>query len=123
VGAASRVAHLSDDELRSFYGGAEVFLLPSLLEGFGLPIVEALASGTPVVCARSIGAVEFVERGVVPVDTSSVEPIIEAVSEMARDDGLRERLVRDGGEQARSLTIPLMCERTMDVYREAAGSK
>jgi glycosyltransferase involved in cell wall biosynthesis len=113
-----RLGRVSDEELARLYRGARCLAYPSLYEGFGIPIVEAMASGTPVVTSRG-GATEEVAGGagvlVDPLDPAAIAAGIEEAS--AR----RDELVRAGLERARVFAWDDVARRTADVYREAAA--
>ena len=108
--------HLSDDQLRMFYGGAEAFLLPSMIEGFGLPLLEAAACGTPCIAGRRVGATSYIGHAVEVVDIGDVDSTVGSILRARERD-------RDSVRRAVSgLTLTGMAERTAAVYREAIGS-
>jgi glycosyltransferase involved in cell wall biosynthesis len=113
-----RVGRVPDEALARLYRGSRCLAYPSLEEGFGLPIVEAMASGTPVVTSRG-GATEEVAGGaavlVDPLDVASIATGIEDAS--AR----RDELVRAGLERARAFDWAETARRTAEVYREAVS--
>ena len=113
-----RLGRVSDDELARLYRGARCLAYPSLEEGFGIPIVEAMASGTPVVTSRG-GATEEIAGGaavlVDPLDPASIAAGIEEAASR------RDELVRLGLERARAFDWTETARRTADVYREAAA--
>ena len=112
------LGRVSDAELARLYRGARCLAYPSLEEGFGIPIVEAMASGTPVVTSRG-GATEEVagEAAVLvdPLDPTSIAGGIEVAQER------RDELARAGLERARAFDWAETARRTADVYREAAA--
>ena len=113
-----RLGFVSDEELARQYRGALCLCYPSLYEGFGIPVVEAMACGTPVVTSRGTsteevagGAAELVE----PADVDSIAAGIERA--LAR----RDELVRLGLERARAFGWDRAARETVDVYREVAA--
>jgi len=85
----------------ALYQGAEIFLYPSLFEGFGLPPLEAMALGTPVVASNAASIPEVVGDAALLVDARSPEKMAEAISRLADDKELRARMVRLGEERIR----------------------
>jgi glycosyltransferase involved in cell wall biosynthesis len=109
---------VDDDELARLYRGAAALVYPSLYEGFGLPVLEAMACGTPVVTSRDSAPAEVAGGAAVLVDPLDVEGIAEGIREaIARRDELRTA----GLERARAFTWEAAAKATADVYREAAA--
>jgi hypothetical protein len=95
------VDYVSDDELPRFYRGASVFVFPSRFEGFGMPVVEAMASGTPVVCSNHPSLDEAAGDAALRVDPEDPLAIAQGIDE-ARER--RDELVPKGLEHARRFT-------------------
>jgi glycosyltransferase involved in cell wall biosynthesis len=112
------LGRVSDQELARLYRGARCLAYPSLAEGFGIPIVEAMASGTPVVTSRGGATEELAGRAAVLVDPLDVASIAAGLEEAT---ARREELVRAGLERARAFTWGETAHRTAEVYREAAA--
>jgi glycosyltransferase involved in cell wall biosynthesis len=93
--------HVSDDELPSLYRGAAVFAYPSFFEGFGMPVLEAMASGTPVVASSHPSLDEAAGDAAVRVDPERPEAIAEGIEQALRD---RDSLVAKGFEHAKRFT-------------------
>ncbi|TML89544.1 MAG: glycosyltransferase family 4 protein [Actinobacteria bacterium] len=107
-----------DEELARLYRGAAAVAYPSLYEGFGIPIVEAMACGTPVVTSAGGATEEIAGGAAVLVDPRDPAAIAAGLEEaVARRDELRAR----GLERARAFSWDEVARRTVDVYREAAG--
>jgi glycosyltransferase involved in cell wall biosynthesis len=107
--------HVESGELASLYRGAEAFVFPSRYEGFGLPIVEAMASGTPVV-ATAVGAIpEVAGEAAVLVEPGNPVALAGGIERALAD---RDRLVRAGLERARLYSWRETAQRTLAVYRE-----
>jgi glycosyltransferase involved in cell wall biosynthesis len=117
VGVQS-VGFVDDAELARLYRGAGCLVYPSLYEGFGLPVLEAMASGTPVVTTTGSAPAELADGAAVLVNPMNTEAIAAGIQEaLAR----REELRGAGLERARSYTWDAAARATMDVYREAAA--
>lgn len=113
---------LPDDAMPLLYGGAEVVVLPAFVEGFGLPALEAMACGVPVVCGSGVGALAYLRAGAVEVDPSRPQVIAAAVQGLIEDGAARTRLGEAGRAAAGALTIAAMAKATVAVYREARDS-
>lgn len=115
------------EDLAALYRGAQVVLLPSFEEGFGLPALEAMAAGTPVVVSNIPALLEVTGEAALHADPHSAESIAAAVERILRDDALRAELRRRGPEQARRFTWRRCAELTRRayeaVYRTARPSR
>lgn len=111
------VGHLPIDAVQDFYAGAEALIVPSHLEGFGLPALESLACGVPVVCGAGLGALPYVRSGVLEVDVRQPAEIVAAVVRLLDDATLRARLADAGQAAAAELSRERMARATLDVYR------
>ncbi|NTV29135.1 MAG: glycosyltransferase family 4 protein [Candidatus Omnitrophica bacterium] len=104
--------------MRTLYSGAELFVMPSLYEGFGLPPVEAMACGTPVVCSKATSLPEAVGDAAVMIDATRPEEIAHAAVEVLRNDTLRKELVRRGVVRAAQLSEQSLSKRMFDFLRD-----
>jgi glycosyltransferase involved in cell wall biosynthesis len=112
------VGFVDDDELARLYRGAQCLVYPSLYEGFGLPVLEAMACGTPVVTSATGATAEVAGEAAVLVDPLDVEAIAAGIREaIERRDELRAA----GLERASRFTWDKAAQQTVDVYREAAA--
>jgi len=109
--------YVCDEDLSLLYQGAEVFCYPSLYEGFGFPILEAMASGVPVATSISSSCLEVGGRAAVYFDPMSVEDIAEKLSQTLTNSELRAKRVKEGIEWARRFTWEETARQTIDVYR------
>lgn len=109
------LGHVSQTVLTAYYRGAQCFVLPSLYEGFGLPVVEAMASGTPVVSTTVSAIPEVAEGAAILVPAKDPEALADGI---LRALGERDRLVAAGLERAKRYSWSEMCRRTLNVYRE-----
>ena len=119
TGRVHLVGHVEDDELPALYSAARALVFPSLYEGFGLPALEAMASGTPVIASNTTGLAETVGDAGLTVDPTSAEAVAEAMRRVLDDGALRERLVAAGRARAAEFTWARAARATADVYREA----
>lgn len=121
--AGGRVHHLenaTDAQLRSLYDGALFAVYPSHYEGFGFPVVEAMALGLPVITTRG-GALAEVAGGAARIcDPLDVDSIAAALDEFASDDAERGRFAALGRERAAAFTWRRCAELHLDAYRRAA---
>jgi glycosyltransferase involved in cell wall biosynthesis len=107
-----------DDELARLYRGARCFVYASLYEGFGIPVLEAMACGTPVVTSRGGGTEEVANGAAVLVDPRDPSEIATGIERAVLQ---RDELVRRGRERAHAFTWGAAADATVDVYREAAA--
>lgn len=114
--------YVPDEHLPALYSGADLFVFPSLYEGFGLPPLEAMACGTPVVCSNAASLPEVVGDAAVTVDPYDVDALAEAMHRVLADRELREDLRARGLARARQFTWERTARETLAVYREVCGA-
>jgi glycosyltransferase involved in cell wall biosynthesis len=115
------LGYLKDDTLTVLYRLASVFVFPSLYEGFGLPPLEAMASGTPVVTSNVSSLPEVTGNAAVLVDPYDVESIEDGMRRVLDDPKLAEELRLKGLQRAREFSWERSVEKTQRVYREVAA--
>ena len=106
---------VSDEELRKLYRGATALVFPSLEEGFGLPILEAMQAGTPVLTSRASATMEVAGDAALLVDPRDTESIHEGLMRLMADPDLRADLARRGHERVRDFDASVQAERLHDV--------
>ena len=111
------------DVLRIFYDLAKIFVFPSLYEGFGLPPLEAMAHGTPVVTSNTSSVPEVVGNAAVLVNAENVFEIMRALLRVLLDPPLRERLKQRGYDQVRKFSWDESAGQILDVYREVGDKR
>jgi glycosyltransferase involved in cell wall biosynthesis len=124
LGVADRVrfpAWISDEQLEELYASASCFVLPSLIEGFGLTVLEAMARGLPVACSNRPALPEVAGDSALLFDPLDQAAVTDAVRRLLRDPELRASLARRGRERARSFTWRRTAEETLASYRRALG--
>jgi glycosyltransferase involved in cell wall biosynthesis len=111
---------VDEQTLAAFYQMAEALLLPSLFESFGLPIVEAMASGCPVVTSNCYGAKEIAAEAAVLVDPKSVDSIAEGIERVLSEPPLRASLIQKGYERSSVFTWDRCAAQTLSVLERIA---
>src|SRR5688572_9053767 len=117
------LGYLEDETLSVLYRLASVFVFPSLYEGFGLPPIEAMASGTPVVTSNVSSMPEVAGDAAVLVDPYNVESIVEGIARVLGDPALAAELRRKGIARARDFSWARSVARTREVYQEICASR
>jgi len=117
------VGYVAPQDLPALYGAATAFVYPSLFEGFGLPPLEAMACGTPVVTSNTTALPEVVGDAALLINPRSVGDLAAALRRLLDDDELRLRLRAAGPRRAALFSWEHTARATLQVYREAALSK
>ncbi len=123
LGLSGRVVtpgFVPDEDLPPLYGGAEAFLFPSLYEGFGLPVAEAMACGCPVITSSISSMPEVAGSAGILVDPCSVGEIRGAMKLILEDDALSLRMSKEGVEQAAQFSWERSAKETIELLRELA---
>jgi glycosyltransferase involved in cell wall biosynthesis len=114
------VGLLPEEDLPAFYSAAAAFVYPSLFEGFGLPILEAMACGTPVIASTRASIPELVGDAGLLVDPEDVEALAAAMGRVLLDRALADELARRGLVRSRQYSWEETARRTLAVYRAVA---
>ncbi len=114
---------VNDHVLRDFYRNASLFVYPSLYEGFGLPPLEAMASGVPVVTTMTSSIPEVVGDAALMVSPYDVKQLAETMNMVLRDPEVRARLITKGREQVRKFNWTRVARNTLAVYYEVYNTK
>jgi len=112
--------YVAAEDLPALYSGAEALALPSLAEGFGMPLLEAMACGTPVVASRTTSIPEVAGDAGVLFDPEDVEDIVGALIRVVTDSELRATLVARGLARAAQFTWERTAKETLAVYEAVA---
>ena len=110
------------DVLRIFYDQAKIFVFPSLYEGFGLPPLEAMASGTPTVVSNRTSLPEVTGGAAALIDPDDVEALARTLESLLEDRARLECMARMGVEHARQFTWRECARETLKVYQHAVGA-
>jgi glycosyltransferase involved in cell wall biosynthesis len=114
---------VEDADLVKFYGACDLFVFPSFYEGFGLPILEAMACGRAVVCSRVTAMPEVANAAGILFDPDSKEEIARAMLDVLLNSELRVRLERLGLHRAAGFSWEKSAAQTLDVYYDVAGRR
>ena len=115
----TRVGFVDDEDLVSLYNIAKVFIMPSLYEGFGLPILEAMSCGCPVVTSREGSLPEVAGDAAFYVDAYSVDSISDGIKKVFSDRDLRKVLSEKGIKQSQKFSWKKTAEETRECYKKA----
>ncbi len=115
------IGFLTDRELCYFYNKAEVFVFPSLYEGFGFPIIEAFCCGVPVVTSNVSSCPEIAGDAAITVNPNNPEAIAEAISRVIHDNVLKDQLRSKGQARAQDFDFNKTACETLKVYEEVCG--
>ena len=114
------VGYVAEEHMAPLLAGAEAFLFPSLYEGFGMPILEAMACATPVLTSAATATQEVAAGRALLVDPTSIADMARGIVEMARDGDLRTRLAAEGAAHAAKFTWDDVGQRYRDLFAEVA---
>ena len=113
---------VEDDDLPDLYRGAQIFVYPSLYEGFGLPVLEAMACGTPVITSNRSSLPEVAGGAALLIDPTRPDELAAAMSALMSSGALHEELRWKGLARAKEFTWEAVARKTMEVYR-AVGAR
>jgi len=112
---------INDEDLPFLYSGADIFLYPSLYEGFGLPVLEAMACGVPVITSNISSLPEVAGDAALLVNPMNVEEIARAVETLKRDRKLREKMRKKALERAKLFSWEKAAKETLKIYEKTIG--
>jgi len=115
--------YVPPEEMPALYNAAELFVFPSLYEGFGLPVIEAMACGVPVVASNLSAIPEVAGEAALLVDPRDVEQLCDAMARVLGDERLQEEMRRRGLERAQGFSWERAARETIAVYEETASKR
>jgi len=118
-GRVKFIGYVPRADLPALYSGAAAFVYPSLLEGFGLPVVEAMACGAPVITSNTSAMKEIADGAALLVDPKNVRNMTEALTRLAENDSERAELSRRGLARSAEFSWEKTARLTLDAYSEA----
>ena len=113
--------YLGDDDLRALYSSCTLFVYPSLYEGFGLPPLEAMACGAPLITSRIPSIMETVESAACLVDPTNMQELAGAMVQLLEDPEAREQLSTLGAQHVRKFTWERTASLTLEIYKKVLG--
>jgi glycosyltransferase involved in cell wall biosynthesis len=114
---------VDDDELLQLYNACDMMVFPSFYEGFGLPILEAMACGRAVACSNTSSMPEVANAAGILFDPANRDEIVRSMRDILLDAELRTRMERLGLHRASLFTWQRTAQRTLDIYHEVAGAQ
>ncbi|MBI4141752.1 glycosyltransferase family 4 protein, partial [Candidatus Woesearchaeota archaeon] len=109
--------YVPDKDLVQFYRAAEMFVYPSIYEGFGIPVIEAMACGCPVITSNISSLKEIANGAAVLVNPSHTKEIAKAIETVLKNKALQAHLAHIGQLRAQKFTWEKTAKKTLDVYR------
>lgn len=116
-----QVGYVTDKELRALYRAASLYVQPSLYEGFGLPVIEAMASGTPVITSNRSSLPEVAGKAGVIVDTADPEALASSIVEVLSSETALTRMAKAGQAHASGFRWSAAARQMVEVYNDACG--
>jgi len=113
---------VADGDLPTLYNLADLFVFPSLYEGFGIPPLEALACGTPVITSDASSLPEVVGQAGLMMEATDVEALAEAMQRVLEDDALQEEMIARGLEQAKKFTWEKAAAKLLSLYEAISNT-
>ncbi len=107
---------VSDSQLRDLYNLAEIFVFPSFYEGFGFPILEAMACGAAVITSQTSSCAEIASQAALTIDPKDTKAMAQAMEQVLTDKTLKESLRQAGLKRAQEFSFLLTAQRTLEVY-------
>lgn len=117
------IGYIAEEDLPLWYAAATIFVFPSIYEGFGMPPLEAMSCGTPVVTSNSSSLPEVVGNAGLMVPPTDADALAEAIMRLLDNEGLRREMRHRGLQQAQSFSWRTTAERTLAVYERVCGGK
>jgi len=114
---------VEEEDKPAIYSGASLFVFPSIYEGFGLPPLEAMGCGIPVVCSNRTSLPEVVGDAAITVDPDNTHALVEAIRRVLTDEALQTDLRAHSLERAKQFSWRKTAQETLAVYEETLARK
>lgn len=112
--------YVPDEDLSALYSGAKAFIFPSLQEGFGLPILEAMQCGTPVISSNATSLPEVAGEAAILINPYDKDELSQAMLNLLSDENLRNELTQKGLERAKQFSWSKCAQETVEIYKKIA---
>ncbi len=112
--------YVSDHDLAALYSSARLFIFPSLYEGFGIPLLEAMACKCPIISSNSSSLPEVAGDAAIYFDPTNVDDIAKKIRDVSSNEVLRQSLIAIGAERVKSFTYKISADKVMKLYNEIA---
>jgi alpha-1,3-rhamnosyl/mannosyltransferase len=122
-GRVQHTGYVTPDRLEALYAGARALIMPSLDEGFGVPALEAMSAGVPVIASNRGSLPEVIDSGGTLLDADDVDGFAAAMTRVVRDDEWAAAQGRAGLERARAFTWPATARRLRQAYVDAVARR
>ncbi len=109
---------IDENDLPCLYSGAEVFVFPSLYEGFGIPLLEAMACGIPIVASRTASIPEIAGDAILLADPNNMQDFVQQIKNILNDKSLKEKLRQKGLERAKNFNWRKCSQETLNLFNE-----
>jgi len=119
----SILGYIPEEELPVLYNAADLLVYPSLYEGFGMPVVEAMACGCPVITSNTTSLPEITGMAGIIVDPNNYRELADAISLVIQDSQLKQKMRRQGLEQANFFSWERCAQQTMSIYKQVMQEK
>ena len=110
------IGYVKEEDKRGLYSLADIFVYPSYYEGFGLPLIEAMACGVPVIAGSNSSQVEVVNGAGLLVDPYNIKEIKQAIEFILKDKALRDKLIKNGLARAKEYNWQQTAQETLEVF-------
>ncbi len=117
TGVVKFLGFISDDQLRILYNRADIFVFPSFYEGFGFPIVEAFACGTPVITSNTSSCAELANGVAMTIDPVDIEAMVISMAAILEDKKLAADLVAKGIQRSKDFNFAKTARQTLNIYQ------
>lgn len=114
-----KLGFVSDEDLNKLFNLAYIYVQPSFYEGFGMPPLEAMAVGCPVICSKTQALVEVYDDACLYFDPNSVNDLVDQIKTLSNDNNKRKEYIKRGFEQVKKYNWDKASKETLDVYAKA----